>query len=47
MGWYLLEKSKPSKKERIEEIDLELMTSDSRLRLTLARLLVGFRPSAD
>ena len=38
MGWYLLEKNKPSRKEPIEEIDLELMTSDSRLRLTLARL---------
>jgi hypothetical protein len=47
MGWYLLEKSKPSKKERIEEIDLELMTSDSRLRLTFARLLDGLRPSTD
>lgn len=47
MGWYLLERNKPSKTERIEEIDLELMTSDSRLRLTLARLFDALRPSAN
>ena len=45
MGWYLLERNKPSRKERIEEIDLELMTSDSRLRFTLARLFDALRPS--
>lgn len=43
MGWYLLEKDKPSRKEPIEEIDLELMTSDSRLRFTLARLVDALR----
>ena len=47
MGWYLLERNKPSRKERIEEIDLELMTSDSRVRFTLARVIEALRPSAD
>jgi hypothetical protein len=45
MGWYLLERNKPSRKWPVEEIDLELMTSDSRLRVTLARLLAALRPS--
>jgi hypothetical protein len=44
MGWYLLERNKLSRKEPIEEIDLELMTSDSRLRFTLARLIGALRP---
>ena len=43
MGWYLLEKNKPSRKTPIEEIDLELMTSDSRLRFSFIRLVAQFR----
>lgn len=47
MGWYLLEKKKPSTKRPIEEIDLELMTSDSPLRVTFARLFGARRSSTD
>jgi len=43
MGWYLLERNKASRKDPIEETDLELMTSDSRLRISLARLVAQFR----
>jgi hypothetical protein len=47
MGWYLLERNKPSWKWPVEEIDRELMTPDSRLRFTLIRLFDALRPSAD